>query len=78
LRCVRDAGYVFGARHSRGRVFNPLDIVCCADGRAPRASAITILIAGGLILLAIQTQPGGYTLQEIPDVFVRVIAPFIS
>ena len=56
----------------------PSVLSAVSDGRAPRASAITILIAGGLILLAIQTQPGGYTLQEIPDVFVRVIAPFIS
>ena len=56
----------------------PSILSAVSDGRAPRASAITILIAGGLILLAIQTQPGGYTLQEIPDVFVRVIAPFIS
>ncbi|MEP0143657.1 hypothetical protein [Tateyamaria sp.] len=56
----------------------PSILSAIADGRAPRASAITILIAGGLILLAIQTQPGGYTLHEIPDVFVRVIAPFIS
>ncbi|MEM6371586.1 MAG: hypothetical protein AAF727_02260 [Pseudomonadota bacterium] len=56
----------------------PSVLSAVADGRAPRASAITILIAGGLILLAIQTNPGGYTLNEIPDVFVRVIAPFIS
>ena len=56
----------------------PSILSAVSDGGAPRASAITILIAGGLILLAIQTQPGGYTLQEIPDVFVRVIAPFIS
>ena len=45
-----------------------------SDGRAPRASAVTILIAGGCILYAIQAQPGGYTLQEVPDAFVRVIA----
>lgn len=52
----------------------PSILSALSDRRAPRASAITVLIAGGLILLAIQTQPGGYTLQEIPDVFVRVIA----
>lgn len=47
------------------------------DGRAPRASAITILIAGGLVLYAIQAQPSGYSLQEIPDVFVRVAARYL-
>ncbi|WP_299297511.1 hypothetical protein [uncultured Tateyamaria sp.] len=55
----------------------PSVLSALSDRRAPRASAITILIAGGLILLAVQTQPGGYSLQEIPDVFVRVIARFI-
>ena len=55
----------------------PSVLSAVSDRRAPRASAITILIAGGLILLAVQTQPGGYTLQEIPDVFVRVIATFL-
>ena len=55
----------------------PSVLSALSDRRAPRASAITILIAGGLILLAVQTQPGGYTLQEIPDVFVRVIASFM-
>ena len=45
-----------------------------SDGRAPRTSAVMFLISGGCILYAIQTHPGGYTLQEIPDAFVRVIA----
>lgn len=47
------------------------------DGRAPRASALTVLIAGGMVLYAIHSQPSGYTLQDIPDVFVRVIARYI-
>jgi len=48
------------------------------DGRAPRASAITILIAGGLVLLAINGKGGGYTLQDIPNAFVRVIDKYIG
>lgn len=55
----------------------PSVLSAISDRRAPRASAITILIAGGLILLAIQTKPGGYSIEEIPDVFVRVLAAFI-
>lgn len=45
-----------------------------SDGRAPRVSAVMILIAGGCILYALQAKPGGYTLQGVPDAFVRVIA----
>ena len=55
----------------------PSVLSAISDRRAPRASAITILIAGGLILLAVQTQPGGYRLEDIPEVFVRVIASFM-
>ena len=55
----------------------PSILSAITDGRAPRASAITILIAGGLVLYAIQTSPGAYTLQSVPDVFVRVIARYM-
>ncbi len=48
-----------------------------ADGRAPRASAITILIAGSLILYAIQIKPSGYSLSQMPDVFFSVLARYM-
>ena len=44
-----------------------------ADHRVPRAAAIMVLIGGGLIALAVTQQPGGYRIEEIPDVFVRVV-----
>jgi len=55
----------------------PSILSALSDKRAPRASAITILIAGGLIFFAMQGKPGGYTLQEIPDVVVNVIARYM-
>jgi hypothetical protein len=55
----------------------PSVLSALSDRRAPRASAITILIAGGLILFAIQGKPGGYNLQQVPDVFVHVIARYM-
>lgn len=48
-----------------------------ADGRVPRVAAIAIMIAGGLLVTAIRENPGGYTLEQIPDVFVSVVARFI-
>lgn len=48
-----------------------------SDGRAPRASALTILIAGGLILYAIKMTPGGFALAEVPDIFVRVAGRYL-
>ncbi|WP_377513198.1 hypothetical protein [Octadecabacter sp. R77987] len=48
-----------------------------AEGRAPRAAAIMVLIGGGLIALAVSQKPSGYSINEIPDVFVRVVGQFI-
>lgn len=55
----------------------PSIISAFSDRRAPRASVITILIAGGLILYAIQQKTGGYQLKDVPDAFIRVIAKFM-
>jgi len=49
-----------------------------ADGRVPRAAAITVMVAGGLIALAIRDNPGGYAINDIPDVFVSVVARYIN
>ncbi|MEQ8895882.1 MAG: hypothetical protein RID23_02235 [Roseovarius sp.] len=48
-----------------------------ADRRTPRAAALVAIVAGCMIVWAIREQPGGYTIQEIPEVFVRVAAEFI-
>lgn len=48
------------------------------EGRAPRAAAIVVMVGGGLIALAVNQQPGGYTINEIPDVFVRVVGKYIN
>ena len=49
-----------------------------ADGRVPRTAAITIMVAGGLIVLAIRDNPGGYELADIPDIFVKVVGRYIN
>lgn len=48
-----------------------------ADGRVPRAASIVVMIAGGLVVLAIREQPGGYALADIPDVFVNVVGRYL-
>ncbi|MDG1352573.1 MAG: hypothetical protein P8P70_05280 [Sulfitobacter sp.] len=55
----------------------PSVLSALSDKRAPRASAITILIAGGLILFAMQGKPGGYRLAELPGIVVNVIARYM-
>lgn len=49
-----------------------------SENRAPRAPILTILIAAGMITFAFVTHPGGYTLEEIPDVFYRVVGKYFG
>jgi len=55
----------------------PSIVSSMSDGRAPRVSMILILIAGSLVLFAMMTHPGGYSIEQLPDVFFGVIARFI-
>jgi len=52
----------------------PSIISALGDGRSPRASMVTTLIASGLILYALTTKPGGYSWAEVPEAFVHVVA----
>lgn len=55
----------------------PSILSAISEGRAPRVAAFTIVSAGALILYAIKTHPGGYSLNDIPGAFVRVVAQFL-
>jgi hypothetical protein len=55
----------------------PSLISAISEGRAPRIGALTFVIAGGFVLWALSTKPGGYTVAELPAVIVHVIARFI-
>jgi hypothetical protein len=48
-----------------------------ADGRAPRAAAIMILIGGGLLATAVHQKPGAYSLAGIPATFVTVVGRLV-
>jgi hypothetical protein len=79
---------VLGDRHGSGsfdcnwargwRVSIPSILGAIADGRVPRAAAIAVMVAGGLIALAINENPDGYAINDIPDVFVNVVARYIN
>lgn len=49
-----------------------------SEGRAPRVAAFTIIAAGAMIVWAIQNYPGGYAINEIPNVFVKVVARYLT
>jgi len=47
-----------------------------SDRRSLRATVLTVLIAGGLVAYAVTTKPGGYRIEQVPDVFYSVIGRF--
>jgi len=49
-----------------------------ADGRRPGAAMVMAVAAVGLIVWAAQSRPGGYTIMDIPEAFVRVVARYLA
>ncbi len=56
----------------------PAILSAFADGRPPRVALIALLVGGALIIFGMQKMPGGLALNEIPHVFLRVIAQVIN
>ena len=56
----------------------PSIVSAFSEGRAPRVAAIAAIVGGGMVVWAVQGHPGGYTLNDIPEVFVRVVGRFIG
>jgi len=55
----------------------PALVSAFSESRTPRAAAILIMIGGGLIITAVTQQPGGYAIEDLPDVFTRVFAHYL-
>lgn len=51
----------------------PAVLSAYSAGRPPRAAAVAAVIGGVLLVIAISNHPGGYRVQDIPDVVARVI-----
>lgn len=56
----------------------PSVLSAISDGHAPRVAAFTIIAAGVMVVWAIQNKPGGYDIYDVPDVFVQVIARYLT
>jgi hypothetical protein len=55
----------------------PSMLSAVSDARAPRVGAVTLVIAGALIVWAMSNKPGGYKVAELPSLIVTVAARFI-
>ncbi len=56
----------------------PSIVSAFSEGRAPRVAAFTIIAAGSLMVWAINKKPGGYSINEVPNTFVSVVARFLG
>jgi hypothetical protein len=45
-----------------------------SETRVPRTGAIMILVGGVLVMVALTQRPTGYRIDDIPSVFVSVLA----
>ena len=73
-----DSDYYLVAGVLAGCLAVPALMSAWADGRTPRAGAVMVMIAAGLIALALTTAPVKYTFDNIPDAFARVAARILK
>jgi hypothetical protein len=48
------------------------------EGHVPRAGSIMVMISTGLIVLALYQKPSGYKVEEVPEVFFRVLGRLLN
>lgn len=51
----------------------PALISAFSQSRPPRAAAILVMVASGLIVAAVWQKPSGYAIADLPATFERVI-----
>jgi hypothetical protein len=49
-----------------------------SEGRAPKVVGLLLIAAGGLVIWALATRPGGYSLAELPGLIIDMIARIIG
>lgn len=73
-----DADLIFVIGVVVGILAVPSLLSAFSESRTPRAAAILIMIAAGLIAVATLRKPGGYTISEVPDVFFGVLGQLVN
>lgn len=56
----------------------PAMLSAYADNRPPRASMAAFILSLATVALAYILHPGGYSLADVPNVVVRVVADIIK
>ncbi len=56
----------------------PAVVSAISDNRTPRVAAIALIAGGALVAYAASQKPGGYSIDQVPDVVVKVIAKYVN
>ena len=56
----------------------PSMVAAFSDGHAPRVAAFTLIAGGVMVIWAITTKPGGYTIRDVPDTFMTVVGRYLT
>lgn len=56
----------------------PAVVSAISDNRTPRIAAIVMIAGGALVAYAANEKPGGYSIDQVPEVIVRVIARYVN
>lgn len=54
----------------------PSVVSSVSRGERPRIATITLMIAGTMLVWALSNKPGGYAIEDIPEVVARVLRGF--
>ncbi len=60
-----------------GALSVPSILSAMSETRPPRVSSLMLLAGVSLIAYAVMSRPGGYRLEQIPDVFFSVLGRFV-
>lgn len=56
----------------------PAILGALVDSRVPRGAAIMVMIGSGMIAVAVIDKPSGYSFQDVPKAFTRVIGKYLN
>ncbi|MCG6885093.1 MAG: hypothetical protein LJE62_15185 [Silicimonas sp.] len=51
----------------------PTAVGAFSRGAPPRMALLSLFLGGGMIVYANASRPGGYSVAEMPDLFLRVL-----
>ncbi|MCU9839848.1 hypothetical protein OEZ49_18910 [Ruegeria sp. WL0004] len=72
-----DADSLFVAGLVLAAISIPAAVTAYSEGRRPVFGVVSMVVSAGMMIYASRLRPGGYALDDIPEVFFGVVARMI-